>query len=187
VFVRRSTDKKEVVDGIKSMLAPYAQKGVYNPASLAAAMDTNNTSKIKRYLNDAYNVEKQYQQALEDSKNEAAKYSADMAAKTAQEANELKKYEADKRYEAAIDVALITAQGYLDDSETPGATGGEDTENAKIAIQNKKLDLDAIKEARAAFMDSRKQEHTEKMDKIAVEQKDRELSIKARKSTSSGK
>jgi hypothetical protein len=176
----REGQKKEAY---MSLAHAFAQDPNMSKSVVGKMINSNSTAQIADYIEKAEELQRKITQDKEEKDRETQKYVADVGAQTAAKIDETKRYEIDKRYDAAIDTAIIKAQG-----DVLGYDAGVNGESDAILIEQLALDRD--ESGRKLSLEERKQALAERAQKAKENYDQEKLKIdrmKANKPSSSSK
>jgi hypothetical protein len=176
IFVTDATKEAQNLEAIKSLLQPAMQNGA-TLLDAAYILTTNNMSMIKTKLAEIEERRMKMQQQAVEQENAAKERQIQMQLQAQSEANRIQEEDSIRKAETAIEVALINA-----DAKASGDMGGE-TSSPEIdpmmeRLEQERLLLDEKKVAEDTRIKNRIQAETERKNRVAERQKERELDIK---------
>lgn len=157
VFVKNSRIENEKLDALKSFAFAYAQNG-NNAEAWLEMLDTTNFTKAKEIISKGEAIRQKLEQDNLQADRENLKNIEDAKRNSEAEEREMRKYEADKKYDAVIDAKIL---------ELENEDGTEE-----IDLANEKDRKMSIEEA--------KYRHTVEVDNKKLQQGDREVRVKER-------
>lgn len=140
VHVLNSKKESEKIAMAKEYGFSLGQNG--ETSQMLELIDINNFARTKEIINKMDKAMKDREAALQQSAQKSNESIAQLAAETSDKDREVKYYEADKKYETAVDSALIKLGNVPDNNEDGDTNETTRMNDHKINTDNKKLKLD---------------------------------------------
>jgi len=155
IYVRNSKIEEKKLEDYRALAFNASQNG--EPELASEAINAESTPELRQFIKEYSKAKKEFEQSLEQQKNEAVKYAADKASEDTAKLIQKELDIANIKADSAAEVAYINAMGFND--ETKGENTFSDDQilaQAKNAREERKLALAERAQADKVALDKEK-------------------------------